>query len=189
MIASAVAGHAKAVTLTPFRTILPSYGLTRSSKDQSPSQGQSEKRQSSADSVWRKVCLKGGPTDTRFVCLVGMAEHFRHGTVMVALMEPTKTPERILRVTLPLGMRLEEGASVTVDRKWPRVAPFVICRRSGCIADFRVGTNFIKEMESGHNVKIQAVNVQGLRIKFVLPLSGFRQAYLTGVNASTLHGR
>ena len=69
-------------------------------------------------SPWTKFCLKGQEANAKQVCFTGKDGRVESGMPVVAavLIEPEGEPKKILRVTLPLGMSLQPGTRVIVDR-------------------------------------------------------------------------
>src|SRR5262249_49670387 len=87
-------------------------------------------------SPWTKFCLKGQEANAKQICFTGKDGRVESGMPVVAavLIEPEGEPKKLLRVTLPLGMILQQGTRVIVDNGQPMTAPFVICFTNGCMA-------------------------------------------------------
>ena len=69
-------------------------------------------------SPWTKFCLKGQEANAKQVCFTGKDGRVESGMPVVAavLIEPENEPKKVLRVTLPLGMSIQPGTRVIVDR-------------------------------------------------------------------------
>lgn len=85
--------------------------------------------------------------------------------------------EGILRVSVPLGVALSSGTTVTIDHDWPMSAPYTLCLSSGCIADFEAGPALIDKLKRGHSLEVRAITNKGSEITASLPLVGFGEAY------------
>src|SRR5947209_20117400 len=83
-------------------------------------------------SPWTKFCLKGQEANAQQVCFTGKDGRIESGMPVGAavLIEPENEPKKVLRVTLPLGMSLQQGTRVIVDQGQPMTGPYVICFRS-----------------------------------------------------------
>jgi len=97
--------------------------------------------------------------------------------VAAVLIEPQGEPRKILRITLPLGMSLQQGTRVIVDQGQPMTAPYVICFNNGCMADYEVTQALIDTMKKGQGLVVQGINGSGQPISLVLPLNDFAKAY------------
>jgi invasion protein IalB len=129
-------------------------------------------------SPWMKVCGKGKDTNDKEVCVVTKDGRLENGmpVAIVQLFEPQGLP-KVLRVTVPLGMQLQHGTRVIVDNGAPVNEPYKICFPVGCMSDYPVSDDMIDKMKKGHNLIVQAINMQGTPISLPLPLDGFAKAY------------
>jgi invasion protein IalB len=132
-------------------------------------------------SPWTKLCRKLNDAPyAKQVCFTRKEARNESGLLVVAadLIEPEGDTNKILRVTLPLGLQLISGTRVIVDTKQPMTAPFGICLPDGCLADYDAsGGDLIANMKKGHGLAIQAINSTGQPISLTLPLSDFAKAY------------
>ena len=55
----------------------------------------------------------------------------------------------MLRVTVPLGMQLQHGTRVIIDQGQPVNEPYKICFPVGCMSDYPVTDDMIKQVEAG----------------------------------------
>lgn len=85
--------------------------------------------------------------------------------------------EGVLRVSLPLGVALSSGATVTIDHDWPMTGAYSTCLSSGCIADFEAGPELIDRLKQGNSLEVKAITDTGKQISLSLPLVGFDKAY------------
>jgi invasion protein IalB len=129
-------------------------------------------------SPWMKVCGSGKDTNGKKVCVVTKDGRLENGmpVAVVQLFEPEGQP-KILRVTVPLGMQLQHGTRVIIDQGQPVNEPYKICFPVGCMSDYPVTDDMIKQMKKGKQITVQAINMQGTPISLPLPLADFAKAY------------
>jgi len=149
-------------------------------KPQQPAQQQQQPPQL-IFSPWTKLCRgQNDAPNAKQVCFTRKEARNESGLPVVAavLIEPEGDTNKILRVTLPLGLQLISGTRVIVDSNQPMTAPFGICLPDGCLADYDAsGGDLIANMKKGHGLTIQAINSTGQPISLTLPLSDFAKAY------------
>jgi invasion protein IalB len=129
-------------------------------------------------SPWMKVCGKGPDTNNKQVCVVTKDGRLENGmpVAIVQLFEP-EGEQKVLRITVPLGMQLAHGTRVIVDQNQPMQAPYKICFPVGCMADYPATDDLIAKMKKGQQITVQAINLQGTAISLPLPLGDFAKAY------------
>jgi invasion protein IalB len=130
-------------------------------------------------SPWTKLCQSGEQANAHQVCFTGKNGRTDSGKsfVAVVLIDPGNDDAKILRVTLPLGMRLADGMWIAVDQDSPMNAPYVACVALGCIADYQARSGLIDKLKEGKNLVIQAIDGEANLVSFVLPLLDFSKAY------------
>jgi invasion protein IalB len=130
-------------------------------------------------SPWTKLCIKGQEAKAQQVCFTGTVGRVESGAPVVAavLIEPEGQAKKVLRVTLPLGMRLPQGTRVIVDQGQPLTAPYILCLADGCVADYEASQELIGNMKKGQGIAVQGINSQGQAISLLLPLNDFGKAY------------
>jgi invasion protein IalB len=97
--------------------------------------------------------------------------------VAAVLIEREGETRKLLRVILPLGVKLPPGTRVIIDQNQPRTAPYVICFANGCMADYEASDELIGNMKKGQALIVQAVDAEGEVINLRLPLNDFGKAY------------
>lgn len=129
-------------------------------------------------SPWMKVCGKGPDTNNKQVCVITKDGRLENGmpVAIVQLFEP-EGEQKVLRVTVPLGMQLAHGTRMLIDQQPPQQSPYKICFPVGCMADYPVTDDMIAKMKKGQNLVVQAINMQGTPISLPLPLGDFAKAY------------
>src|SRR5215472_16437483 len=151
-------------------------------QQQPQAQGEQQQQVQLIYSPWTKFCLKGqnNEPNAKQVCFTGKDARIESGMPVVAavLIEPEGEPKKLLRVTLPLGMILQQGTRVIVDNVQPMTAPFVICFTNGCMADYEASGELIGKMKKGQQLVVQAFNgASGQAIQVPVPLADFAKAY------------
>jgi invasion protein IalB len=129
-------------------------------------------------SPWMKVCGKGPDTNGKQVCVITKDGRLENGmpVAIVQLFEP-EGGQKVLRVTVPLGMQIAHGTRMLIDQGQPTQSPYNICFPVGCMADYQVTDDLIARMKKGQNIIVQAINMQGTPISLPLPLNDFAKAY------------
>jgi len=129
-------------------------------------------------SPWMKVCGKGKDTNNKKVCVVTKDGRLENGmpVAIVQLFEPEGQP-KVLRITVPLGMQLQHGTRIIIDQNQPINEPYKICFPIGCLSDYPVTDDMVKNLKKGHTLKLQAINMQGTPITLAMPLTDFAKAY------------
>jgi invasion protein IalB len=129
-------------------------------------------------SPWMKVCGKGPDTNNKQVCVITKDGRLENGmpVAVVQLFEP-EGDQKVLRVTVPLGMQLQHGTRLVIDQGQPAQSPYRICFPIGCMSDYPVTDDLIASMKKGQLLTVQAINMQGTPISLPLPLGDFAKAY------------
>lgn len=145
---------------------------------QPPQQGAADQPPALMYSPWMKVCGKGPDTNNKQVCVITKDGRLENGmpVAVVQLFEP-EGEQKVLRVTVPLGMQLQHGTRLLIDQDQPAQQPYRICFPIGCMADYPVPDDMIGKMKKGQMITIQAINMQGTPISLPLPLGDFAKAY------------
>jgi len=129
-------------------------------------------------SPWMKVCGKGPDTNNKQVCVITKDGRLENGmpVAIVQLFEP-EGEQKVLRVTVPLGMQLAQGTRMIIDQGQPTQQPYKICFPVGCMSDYPVTDEIVAQMKKGQMITVQAINMQGTPISLPLPLADFAKAY------------
>jgi invasion protein IalB len=131
-------------------------------------------------SPWTKFCLKGQEPNAKQICFTGKDGRIESGQPVVAavVIEPEGEPKKLLRVTLPLGMKLVDGTRIMVDSDAnAQTGPYVICFANGCMADYEATADVLDRMKKGQNLIVQAINANNQPLTLPLPLADFGKAY------------
>jgi invasion protein IalB len=128
-------------------------------------------------SPWVKICGKGQDTNNKQVCVVTKDGRLENGlpVAIVQLFEP-EGGQKVLRVTVPLGMQISHGTRVIVDQSQPMQSPYSICFPVGCMSDYAATDELVNSLKKGKTITVQAINMQGTPISLPLPLNDFAKA-------------
>jgi invasion protein IalB len=143
-------------------------------------QGQQDQQVQLIYSPWTKFCLKGQEPNAKQICFTGKDGRIESGQPVVAavVIEPEGEPKKLLRVTLPLGMKLVDGTRIMVDSDAnAQTGPYVICFANGCMADYEASAELLDRLKKGQNLIIQAINANNQPLTLPLPLNDFAKAY------------
>ena len=131
-------------------------------------------------SPWTKICGKDGPegSNAKDVCAVLTEARVPSGSIAVSasLVEPRDGTQKILRVTLPLGVRLPFGTRIIIDQGVPLQNNYLMCL-VGCFSDYEAKPDIVDKLRKGQTLTVQAINPGGDQISFDVPLMDFAKAY------------
>jgi invasion protein IalB len=127
-------------------------------------------------SAWRKLCFKS--SDGKTLCRTSSNGTWDTGQVAVRvdLIERADGEPR-LQVFLPVGLYLQPGVKVAVDKHQSLRFPYSWCLTNICVAANRVGSDLIHEMETGKNLALEVVNSNISTIATSVPLDNFATAH------------
>jgi invasion protein IalB len=130
-------------------------------------------------SPWTKICGKDQQPNAKEVCLVIKEARLETGQFVAGavLVEPEGDPKKMLRITLPLGMQLQQGTRVIIDQGNPIARPYVICFPNGCMSDYDADGDMVGKLKKAQGLIVQAINAGGQPISLTLPLADFAKAY------------
>ncbi len=126
---------------------------------------------------WAKYCAYGQGVHP--FCYISMIGRIESGLPVVSaeLIELDGGPKKVLRVSVPLGMLISAGTQITIDDGQPKMAPYITCIQSGCIADYEVTDALIDHLKHGRSLVLRAINGHGQTVSLMLPLESFGKAY------------
>lgn len=121
---------------------------------------------------WRKLCFKAA--DDKPLCRTSITGKFDTGqiAVRVDLIEGDSGRAR-LQLFLPVGMYLQAGVKLSVDKANPYPIPYTWCLANGCIAADVAPPKLIEEMESGQTLALEIVDTNILSLTTSVPLAQF----------------
>lgn len=129
--------------------------------------------------LWVARCTSPGRTDVP-VCSVEQRVVLKQSgrllaALTVVLRPGSNTPT--LTAQLPLGLALQKGLILRIDRDRPLHLPIETCDESGCYASTEMSRALLKAMEKGDRVQLRFVAANGKPITVPMPLTGFAKAY------------
>ena len=131
-------------------------------------------------SPWTKICGKDQQQqNAKETCLIMKEARLETGQFLagVAMIEQQGEPKKLLRLTMPLGMQIQPGTRIVVDKDPFIEGRYATCLPNGCMADFEVDANFVGKLKHGQTLVAQAINLQGGPIGIPLSLADFAKAY------------
>ncbi|TWB90575.1 invasion protein IalB [Bradyrhizobium macuxiense] len=133
---------------------------------------------------WRKLCFNAAGAKT--LCRTTITGTFATGqtAVRVDLIEREDGTERV-QLFLPVGMYLQAGVKLSVDRNETYRLPYTWCVTNMCIAADVANPKLVVEMDSGKTLSIDVVDTSILTVTTSVPLDHFA-AVRKGAAALTL---
>lgn len=125
---------------------------------------------------WRKLCFKAA--GSKSVCRTSITGKFDTGqiAVRVDLIEGEGGQAR-LQLFLPVGMYLQAGVKLSVDKASPYPVPYTWCLTNGCIAAEVAAPTLIEEMTSGQTLTLEIVDTNILSLTTAVPLAQFASVH------------
>jgi len=131
-------------------------------------------------SPWRKLCFKAARSaDTKLVCRTTISGAWDTGQVAIRLdlIERENDSAARLQILVPTGLYIQPGIKLTVDGGSPVQVPYVICLSNACVAGNVADPGFIRDLESGQKLVLEAVNPNILAVAATLPLGEFAKVH------------
>lgn len=126
---------------------------------------------------WQKICFKT-PGSAR-VCRTTISGRWETGqsAVRVDLIERDGENAARLQVFVPVGVYLQSGVLLSIDRGNPIKTPFVWCLTNTCIAGDRADPILIGQMETGQQLKLEVADTNLLAVSTIIPLGRFASVH------------
>ena len=134
-------------------------------------------------SPWVKLCNKDADPKAKRVCVTvkdGRVEAMLF--VSIAIIEVDGEARKLLRISLPYGVALQQGTRLLLDQAAMATGAFVTCLPpvvppGGCIADYEATADLIGKMKKGQTLTIQALHMNGQWMYPNIDLKEFAKAY------------
>lgn len=132
-------------------------------------------------SPWQKICMDI-PENKKQACVITQILGVENNAIAkIDIVEQKDEPKKHLQVSVPLGMRLQPGLRITLDKD-PVSIPFVICNPmqgggATCIGDVEVDASFIAKLKKANAVYLQMVNGMGRTLSLPISNADFGKAY------------
>ena len=122
---------------------------------------------------WKKVCFKTPGSGA--VCRTNINGTFDTGqsAVRVDLIERESERKARLQVFVPVGLYLQAGVKLTVDKGKTYQVPYVWCMTNTCIAGNPADPQLVGEMEKGGKLSVEVVDSSVQSITTEIPLDQF----------------
>ncbi len=130
------------------------------------------------DTGWVKICNRR-PNDNREVCLITNEIRTPQGQFLAsaAIRETEGDGDRILLLSVPVGMQIQPGVQFQVDGAEPTTAEYQICFPNACYAEARITNAIINKFKAGRALRLTTFNQRAQRVPFDISLIGFTAAY------------
>ncbi|WP_245477143.1 invasion associated locus B family protein [Bradyrhizobium guangzhouense] len=134
---------------------------------------------------WQKLCFKAGGAPT--LCRTSITGKFPTGqmAVRIDLIEREDSSAARLQLFVPVGMYLQQPATLSVDKGKPVRVPYSWCLTNACIAGDVAPPRIIKEMDTGQVLMLKVVDSSLLALTTSVPLANFASVH-KGAPAKTL---
>lgn len=170
---------AKALAMTCFMAASMGAGLAPAqAQDANKPAAQAGEGDSPSNNAWIKLCNEDQNLKKE-VCVV--TQELRDGnsggllaSATVRLVEGEKVG---MIVAVPVGMLLQPGIQVRVDKNEPKAGKYTVCFPNACVAAVDVGDEYIAQMKKGSEMIVATIRPDKKPIAFPLTLSGFTMAY------------
>jgi invasion protein IalB len=129
-------------------------------------------------SGWVKLCGKD-PKATKEICFVQRELRTDSGQFLASagIRGVEGEARKILLVQTPVGMLIQPGMRVQVDKGKQEAAKYTICFPNACFAELAVDDAFVASLKKGGELILTTLNQQAKAVNFKLSLSGFTAAY------------
>lgn len=177
-----VAGGALAQTAAPAKPAAKPAQAQPAAPAQAPAAQQQQPPQSVAvpgiNTPWTKVC-GSDPASNKEICMTTQDFTAETGQPLAsaAIREVKDDPNKKFIVSVPVGMLLQPGTRVVIDQQPPLALKYEICFPNGCFAGMDVNAEFVAKLKKSQSMTIQALQMGGRTLNFVLPTKEFAKAY------------
>ena len=129
-------------------------------------------------SEWLKIC-NVDPKTNKNHCLVTRDMRTESGQFLGTIMvrEIVNEKRKRLGFSIPLGLLVQPGVNIQIDKNKPKRGKIGVCLRNGCYGEVAIDSGFIGTMKKGNNLIVTALNQQNKQISFRLSLAGFTATY------------
>jgi invasion protein IalB len=130
-------------------------------------------------STWKKLCFRGAQSaETKMVCRTTVEGKSNIGQVIIRvdLIEREDAHATRLQMFVPVGLFLQPGIKLSVDKGATLHVPYTICLANGCAAATVAEPSFLRDLESSRTLSIKAVNANVVTVIASLPLDNLAQA-------------
>ncbi|WP_296579286.1 invasion associated locus B family protein [Xanthobacter sp.] len=132
-------------------------------------------------SPWQKICQEVPERQKKVCVLTQVLGVESQAIAKVDIIEMQDEPKKHINISVPLGMRLQPGLRITLDKD-PVNIPFVLCQPiqgggATCIGDLEVDGTFVAKLRKANAVYLQMVNGTGRTLSLPISNADFGKAY------------
>ena len=144
-------------------------------------------KNSVASTPWTKVCTDEKNDASCFIVLhqylmkkVGGKEQ-KAGRVLQVTIKFTQAAKKrvpVISLQLPLGVNLQSGVVVKIDKNKEFNLPYLQCRKFGCDVSTKINTQLLTRLKKGSNMMVGFVAWGNTKTSLMkVPLKGFTKIY------------
>lgn len=127
--------------------------------------------------AWTKTCETGGSGRKEcFVFLNIKTKDGSRGMLNLTVIKVPQTTKPVMVVTVPLGIFLPRGLSMSIDGAKPSRIQIQICSTSGCQSQFEIPDAVLHAFKGGLKGTVTMYDPSGEEVKVPFSLRGFTKA-------------
>lgn len=133
---------------------------------------------------WVKLCDKvpfeeGKPESVKQVCMIAQEARAENGQVLATaqIREIEKDPKKTIIIAVPVGMLLQPGIRLAIDKNEPVSLRYEACVPNACFAQTELTEDTLKKLKAGNMLQIQVVNMNQRAVSLNLSLKDFGKVY------------
>lgn len=129
-------------------------------------------------SQWVKLC-GNDPSVNKEICFIQRELRSDTGQFLASagIREVKGEARKVLLVQTPVGMLIQPGMRVQIDKGKQEAAKYTICLQNACFAELPINDDFVSSAKKGGELVLTTLNQQAKAVSFKLSLSGFTAAY------------
>jgi invasion protein IalB len=130
-------------------------------------------------SPWTKLCSKD-PANGKQVCYTTRdfgQQADQPPTLAMAVYEVKGEEKRMVRFLLPVGLLLQPGFRMSLDKGEPIDGKFAVCFPNGCFAEGQVSGAAMAALKKTTTASISVKNQGGVEVTFNVPMKDFAAAF------------
>ncbi len=120
---------------------------------------------------WKVSCPENGP------CRMAQSIVLQSSQIPILQMRVFKGKKPTALFSFPLGILLNTGWQIKIDRGKSRLLPFEICKLDGCHSGINIPAKLLRELKNGNILHIKFFDSNQKPIEPKISLKGFTKAY------------
>jgi invasion protein IalB len=128
---------------------------------------------------WTKICGHD-PAANKDICYTTRdftAKADEAPVLALAVYDIAGDDRRIVRMVLPLGLMMEAGIRLSIDKGATLQGKFETCHPNGCFAEAKTNKALVEQLKKSSTMNIAVRNQTNAEVTFGVPLAGFAKAY------------